>query len=59
MPPSDAIVMNAWYVAAWSGELTTAPLARRIAGKAMLFFRSDGNATVLEDRSPAAATCST
>jgi phenylpropionate dioxygenase-like ring-hydroxylating dioxygenase large terminal subunit len=47
--PSDAIVMNAWYVAAWSGELTTAPLRRRVAGKALVLARTERGVTALAD----------
>ena len=52
MPPSDAIAMNAWYVAAWSGEVSTALLPRRIAGKALVLFRTQRGVTALADRCP-------
>lgn len=53
LPPSDAIVMNAWYVAAWSSELTpAAPIARRVAGKALLLSRAEGHVAAIEDRPP-------
>jgi phenylpropionate dioxygenase-like ring-hydroxylating dioxygenase large terminal subunit len=51
--PSDAIVKNAWYLAAWSDEITPALFARRIADEAMVFYRtSDGSVTALADRCP-------
>ena len=42
---------NAWYVAAWSGELTDAPLARTLLGEPVVLFRiGDGAPVALEDR---------
>jgi phenylpropionate dioxygenase-like ring-hydroxylating dioxygenase large terminal subunit len=53
--PSDAVVMNAWYVAAWSSELSTDVLARRIAGRAMLLRRTASSGVeAAEDRPPLA-----
>ncbi len=42
---------NAWYVAAWSGEVTDAPLARTLLGEPVALFRiEDGSPVALEDR---------
>ena len=42
---------NAWYVAAWSGEVTDAPLARTLLGEPVALFRiADGAPVALEDR---------
>jgi len=57
--PSDAIVMNAWYVAAWSGELGTDVLARRIAGRAMVLRRTKQGVEIVEDRPPQAGAAET
>jgi nitrite reductase/ring-hydroxylating ferredoxin subunit len=44
------ILRNAWYVAAWSSEITTAPLAREICSEPVVLFRSlDGTAAALID----------
>jgi phenylpropionate dioxygenase-like ring-hydroxylating dioxygenase large terminal subunit len=44
------IVRNAWYVAAWSEDLTDAPLARRICGQSIVLFRtSEGEVSALRD----------
>ena len=41
---------NAWYVAAWSDEISTKPLARRICNLPLVIFRGlDGTATALLD----------
>ena len=45
------LIENAWYLAAWSNELSEKPLARKIVNKHMVLFRdADGNAAALEDR---------
>ena len=45
------LIENAWYLAAWSNELSEKPLAREIVNKRMVLFRdADGNAAALEDR---------
>ena len=42
---------NAWYVAAWGGEVSDAPLARTLLGEPVVLFRGAGGAPVaLEDR---------
>jgi len=42
---------NAWYVAAWSSEITDRPLARRLLNEPVVLFRgADGRAVALEDR---------
>lgn len=44
------IVRNAWYLAAWSAEVGTKPLARRICNEPVVLFRSlQGEATALID----------
>jgi vanillate O-demethylase monooxygenase subunit len=50
-PRRDAVIVrNAWYVAAWSGELDEAPLARRICGDPVVLFRAaDGSVAALRD----------
>ena len=43
-------IKNAWYVAAWSDELTAAPLARRLLGEPVVLFRdAQGRAAALAD----------
>jgi vanillate O-demethylase monooxygenase subunit len=47
----EPLVQNAWYIAAWSGELDAGPVARKIMGEHMVMFRSgDGQVAALEDR---------
>lgn len=42
---------NCWYVAAWSEEVTRAPLARTFLGLPVMLYRSEGGAPIaLEDR---------
>lgn len=44
-------IRNAWYVAAWSGDVQEKPLARTILGEPVLFFRGEnGVVAALEDR---------
>lgn len=44
-------VKNCWYVAGWSHELTTAPLARTLLNEPVVLFRgASGRAFALEDR---------
>ena len=51
--PSDAVVKNAWYLAAWSHELAEHVLfARRIANEAMVFYRAANSVRALADRCP-------
>jgi vanillate O-demethylase monooxygenase subunit len=51
--PSDAIVKNAWYVAAWSHEIADGALfGRRIANEAMVFYRTSAGISALADRCP-------
>jgi vanillate O-demethylase monooxygenase subunit len=57
--PSDAIVMNAWYVAAWSSELGADVLGRRIAGRAMVLRRTGQGLEIAEDRPPQAGAAKT
>jgi vanillate O-demethylase monooxygenase subunit len=47
----EPFVQNAWYVCAWSHEIGSAPLARKILNVDLVMFRgNDGQASVLEDR---------
>lgn len=50
--PAEEYVRNAWYVAAWSEEVTGAkPLGRVILGQPLVFFRtSDGEVAAMDDR---------
>src|SRR5690349_2642414 len=42
---------NAWYVAAWSDEITRTPMQRTILGEDVLLYRrEDGTAVALADR---------
>jgi vanillate O-demethylase monooxygenase subunit len=51
--PSDAVIKNAWYVAAQSAQVGRELLARRIADEPMVFYRTeDGSAVALGDRCP-------
>jgi phenylpropionate dioxygenase-like ring-hydroxylating dioxygenase large terminal subunit len=44
---------DSWYVAAWSSELTDAPLGRRVLGEPLVLFRrSDGSVVALDDMCP-------
>lgn len=44
-------VLNRWYVAGWSSELSSKPLARTLLNEPIVFFRTeDGRAVALEDR---------
>src|SRR5271163_2070849 len=44
---------NQWYLAAWTGEVGPAPLARRIAGEPIVFWRTKaGRVVAFEDRCP-------
>lgn len=47
------ILNNMWYLAAWSEELTDAPLGRRICDIPMVLFRnSTGEVAAMRDRCP-------
>ena len=49
--PIEPMVRNAWYIAAWSHEVTEKPLARRLVGEdAVLFRDASGRVGILEDR---------
>ncbi len=44
-------VLNAWYVAAWSNEITSAPVKRTICELPLVLYRrKDGTAVALADR---------
>jgi phenylpropionate dioxygenase-like ring-hydroxylating dioxygenase large terminal subunit len=44
-------LMNAWYVAAWSNEITGKPLARTILDEPIVMYRGANNRiAALEDR---------
>jgi vanillate O-demethylase monooxygenase subunit len=49
----SGFLYNGWYVAAWSREIGAKPLARRLLGAPVVFFRrSDGKVAALHDRCP-------
>ncbi|HEY5208442.1 MAG TPA: aromatic ring-hydroxylating dioxygenase subunit alpha [Stellaceae bacterium] len=51
MQPIAPFIRDQWYVAAFSEELTTAPLGRKICGEPLVLFRrADGTVAALEDR---------
>ena len=44
---------NGWYCAGWSGELSEAPIGRRMLDQPVMVFRSEtGEAVALEGRCP-------
>ena len=44
-------LLNAWYVAGWSNEITGKPLGRTILNEPIVFYRGkDGRVVALEDR---------
>jgi phenylpropionate dioxygenase-like ring-hydroxylating dioxygenase large terminal subunit len=46
-------LQNIWYVAAWAHEVTDELFSRKIAGEAIVFFRtSNGSVAAVEDRCP-------
>ncbi len=46
-------IRNAWYLAAWSDEVTNAPLSRMILGEPVALFRArDGAIAALRDACP-------
>jgi vanillate O-demethylase monooxygenase subunit len=48
-----AFLRNYWYAAAWSEELTTAPLARTLLGEPVVLFRTQsGKAQAFDDCCP-------
>ena len=48
-----ALLRNTWYVAAWSGEVGSQCLARRILGEPLMLYRtSAGQPVALLDRCP-------
>lgn len=48
---ADSVVKNAWYVAAWSSDVTREPFARTICGEPLVFFRDlEGSIITLADR---------
>jgi phenylpropionate dioxygenase-like ring-hydroxylating dioxygenase large terminal subunit len=50
---TQGFVQNHWYAAAWSDDVTTSPLARRILGEKLVLFRMpDGTIGALENRCP-------
>jgi vanillate O-demethylase monooxygenase subunit len=45
--------LNSWYVAAWSDEITAAPMERWLLEQPVVFYRrSNGTATALDGRCP-------
>lgn len=51
---SNGFLKNAWYVAAWSGELQSGkPLSRTILGRTVVIYRTAGGGVVaMDDRCP-------
>lgn len=46
-----SFIKNAWYIAAWSNEITDKPLARTLGGDPVVIYRdAEGKAAVLQDR---------
>lgn len=46
-------VFNAWYVAAWSSEVTGTPIARTLLGQSLVLYRqTNGRPVVLANRCP-------
>ena len=51
MLPVNRVPRNNWYVAAFSAEVSTVPLARTICGDAVALFRTaSGHLAAVEDR---------
>jgi len=51
MEPEAPWPRNAWYLAAWNGEIGDKPLARTLLGERIVLFRGTGGAiAALEDR---------
>jgi len=51
MPDAGSLIYNCWYVAAWSHEVTSAPLARTLLGRPVVLYRTlAGSVVALEDR---------
>ena len=47
------LLKNIWYMAAWSDEVSNAPLSRRMLDMAMVLYRkADGSIAMLHDRCP-------
>ena len=47
------LLTNTWYMGAWSHEVSEAPLARRLLGVGIMFYRkSDGGIVAMRDRCP-------
>jgi phenylpropionate dioxygenase-like ring-hydroxylating dioxygenase large terminal subunit len=48
---ASMFLRNCWYVAAWSEEVTHAPLARTLLGLPVMLYRTEqGESVALEDR---------
>ncbi len=46
-------LMNCWYMAGWSSEVSNVPMSRRLLGVNMVFYRKpDGSIAALQDRCP-------
>ena len=51
MSAQEEWVRNAWYVVAWSEEVTNKPLGRSVLGRSVVMFRSpEGQAVVMDNR---------
>jgi vanillate O-demethylase monooxygenase subunit len=50
---ANPIVMNGWYIGAWSDEVSRTLMQRWICGRPVCFYRlSDGSVNAIEDRCP-------
>jgi phenylpropionate dioxygenase-like ring-hydroxylating dioxygenase large terminal subunit len=50
---ANPIVMNGWYIGAWSDEVDRTLMQRWICGRPVCFYRlSDGSVNAIEDRCP-------
>src|SRR3954470_12312878 len=50
---TNPLVMNGWYIGAWSDEVGRALMQRWICGRPVCFYRlSDGSVNAVEDRCP-------
>ncbi len=47
------LLMNTWYMGAWSHEVSEIPMSRRLLGAGTMFYRkSDGTVVAMRDRCP-------
>lgn len=51
--PGPTLVKDAWYVIAWSRDITRSPISRTVLGQDVVLYRTeDGKAVALGDRCP-------